>query len=82
MQTEVVRRQSRHSAEVARTDRRWLLVWVTIFAGLLGFFAAAHQVYRWTGPHPEVTVFVRRVKHHARWLIPGLKAKPNARPAE
>jgi hypothetical protein len=60
---------------VARSDARWLLVWVAVFlAAVLGLLAA-HQVYRMTGPHPQVTVFIRRLKHHARWLIPGLKAK-------
>jgi hypothetical protein len=79
MRTEVVLRRTIDDSEVRRVDRRWLVAWVGVFVLLLGGFAGLHQIYRWTGPHPEVTVFIRRVKHHARWLIPGLKAKPNAR---
>jgi len=36
---------------------------------------AAHQVYRLTGPYPQVTAFIRQLKHHSRWLIPGMKGK-------
>ncbi|MCW5893903.1 MAG: hypothetical protein KIT14_25650 [bacterium] len=71
--------QSAHRREVARSDRRWLMVWAAIFLAMFGLFAAAHGIYRATGPHPEVQVFLRRVKHHARWLIPGLKSRPNWR---
>jgi hypothetical protein len=70
----------KHRVEVARADRRWLLAWAAIFVGTLLFLVAAHQIYRLTGPHPEVTVFIRALKHEARWLIPGLKKKPNAVP--
>lgn len=68
----------KHRVAVARDDRRWLLAWVAIFTGTLAVLVLAHQVYRMTGPHPEVTTAIRRLKHHARWLIPGLKRKPNA----
>ena len=37
-------------------------------------------VYKATGPHPEVTVFLRALRHEIRWMIPGLKHKPNAKP--
>jgi hypothetical protein len=68
----------KHRVEVARADRRWLLAWGAIFVGTLLAFVLAHQVYRLTGPHPEMTTFIRSLKHEARWLIPGLKGKPNA----
>jgi len=68
-----------HRREVERDDRRMLILWAASFAAALGLFAAATQIYRATGPHPQVTAFVRQVKHHARWLIPGLKGRPNAR---
>lgn len=71
--------QSAHRREVARSDRRWLMAWAAIFLAMFGLLAGAHGIYRATGPHPEVTVFLRRVKHHARWLIPGLKGRPNWR---
>jgi hypothetical protein len=70
---------SAHRREVARSDRRWLMAWAAIFLAMFGMLAGAHGIYRATGPHPEVTVFLRRVKHHARWLIPGLKGRPNWR---
>ncbi len=67
-----------HRLREARADRRWLLAWAAMFAAALGFLLAAHQVYRITGPHPEINTFIRRMKHQARWLIPGVKGRPNA----
>ena len=64
-----------HRAEVARSDARWLGVWLGVFAGLMLFNIGAHQVYQATGPHPAVTAFIRQLKHHSRWLIPGMKGK-------
>lgn len=68
----------KHRVEVARADRRWLMAWAAIFVGTLALLVGAHQLYRMTGPHPEITAAIRSLKHHARWLIPGLKGKPNA----
>ena len=67
------RRDRTHWASVARSDARWLLAWIAVFVAAILALLAAHQVYRLTGPHPEITVLIRRLKHHARWLIPGLK---------
>ena len=64
-----------HRQVVARSDVRWLLVWLAVFAASILTLLAAHQVYRMTGPHPQVTVLIRKLKHHARWLIPGLKGR-------
>jgi hypothetical protein len=64
-----------HREVVARSDVRWLLAWLAVFAAAIMTLLAAHQVYRMTGPHPQVTVFIRKLKHHARWLIPGLKSR-------
>jgi hypothetical protein len=69
---------TRHEREVLRLDRRWLVTWITSFAGSLALFFGAYAVYKATGPHPQVTVFLRQVRHEARWLIPGLKGKPHA----
>jgi hypothetical protein len=67
-------RQGRtHWAAVVRSDVRWLLAWFAVFVAAIVMLLGAHQLYRLTGPHPEITVFIRRLKHHARWLIPGLK---------
>lgn len=71
-----------HRRTVQREDTRLLLVWFVVFAVMLGGVAAFHTLYRWAGPHPRVTAAVRRAKHHARWLIPGLKSRPNAPPAD
>ena len=64
-----------HRAEVARSDARWLGVWLGVFAGVMLFIIGAHQVYQATGPYPAVTAFIRQLKHHSRWLIPGMKGK-------
>jgi hypothetical protein len=65
----------KHREVVARSDVRWLLAWLAVFAAAILTLLAAHQVYRLTGPHPQMTVFIRKLKHHARWLIPGLKSR-------
>jgi hypothetical protein len=64
-----------HRVEAARSDTRWLLAWIGVFAGSMLLIVVAHQVYRLTGPHPQVTAFIRQLKHHSRWLIPGMKGK-------
>src|SRR5262249_59039883 len=64
-----------HRAEAARSDARWLLAWAGVFVGLMVLILLAHQIYRLTGPHPLVTAFIRQLKHHSRWLIPGMKGK-------
>jgi hypothetical protein len=73
---------TKHRVEVLKADRRWLLAWAAVFVGTLLALFAAHQLYRLTGPHPQVTALVRQLKHEARWLIPGLKRKPNASGAD
>lgn len=70
-----------HRRDVERDDRRMLILWAASFAAALALFAAATQVYRVTGPHPQVTALIRQLKHQARWLIPGMKSAPNARDA-
>jgi hypothetical protein len=70
---------TRHQREVARIDRRWLLTWLVSFVASLTLFFGAYALYKATGPHPQVQVFLRAVRHEVRWLIPGLKKKPNAK---
>ena len=70
---------TRHQREVLRVDRRWLLMWLASFLLALGVLAAAYGVYKLTGPHPEFRAFLRQLKHEARWIIPGMKRKPNAK---
>ena len=60
-------------------DRRWLIAWLVTFVGSLAIFFAAYLIYKATGPHPQMTLFLRQIRHEVRWLIPGLKKKPNAR---
>lgn len=76
------RHGSTHRRAVQRQDNRLLLVWGLVFVLMLGGALVLHALYRWTGPHPAVTAAVRRAKHHARWLIPGLKSRPNAPPTD
>ena len=40
-----------------------------MFVGWLGVFVVARAVYKATGPHPQVTVFLRRVKSYANALL-------------
>ena len=70
---------ARHRLESAQADRRWLVVWTALFVGWLALSGIAMVVYRATGPHPEMTLFLRALRHEARWFIPGLKHKPNAK---
>ncbi len=70
---------TRHQREVLLLDRRWLVTWMVSFLGSLAFVFGLYAVYKATGPHPQVTAFIRALKHEVRWLIPGLKRKPNAR---
>ena len=64
-----------HRERVQRSDTRWLMAWLAVFAAATIGLLAAHQIYRITGPHPAVTAFVRSLKHYARWLIPGQKGR-------
>lgn len=63
-------------------DRRWLIAWLGTFLAYLAVFFAAYLVYKATGPHPQMTLFLRQLRHEVRWLIPGLKRKPNAKPGD
>ena len=52
-----------------RSDRGWFLIVVLVFATSIGGLVAGYAVYRATGPHPEVTVLVRRVKSYANRIL-------------
>jgi hypothetical protein len=65
----VPERRRRVDEEVARSDRRWFLAALFVFVGSLGGLLGAVQVYRATGPHPEGTLFIRRVKRYANSLL-------------
>src|SRR5262249_51563610 len=67
--------ERRRRERVARSDTRWLLAWLAVFVGGFVMLLAAHKVYRLTGPHPDVSAFVRMLKHYSRWLIPGQKGR-------
>ncbi len=61
-----------HRREVERSDHRWLLVVLVVFAtGLLGF-GGALWLYHATGPHPGVTLTLRQLKRLAKWILPGV----------
>jgi hypothetical protein len=58
------------------TDRRWFLSTAAIFGISIVGFAAGLAVYRWTGPHPRVTLLIRRIRGFARWVIPRQRRPP------
>jgi hypothetical protein len=60
----------RTAQEVARSDRRWLLAVIAVFAASMAVFFGAYQIYRATGPHPEVTLLLRRAKGVAKRILP------------
>jgi len=62
-----------HRDRIDRYDLRLLAAWLGVFCVGIALLAGAHRVYRLTGPHPHVRGFIRQLKHHARWFIPGLK---------
>ena len=73
-------RELSHRARVQRSDTRWLLAWVGMFAAAMLTLLVAHQLYRITGPHPAFASFLRSLKHYARWLIPGQKVRRHPLP--
>ena len=62
--------RTRHERETARSDRRWFLFTIAGAAALVVLIFGAREVYHWTGPHPKVTMLMRRVRGFARWVIP------------
>jgi hypothetical protein len=64
---------SSHRDNIDRADRRWLAAWVGMFLTVMLLFVGMHRVYHLTGPHPQVQQLIRKLKHHSRWFIPGLK---------
>ena len=62
-------RPPREDDEVARGDRRWFLAAVLVFTGSVGGLFGAREIYHATGPHPEVTLLVRRLKSYANRLL-------------
>jgi hypothetical protein len=55
--------------EVRNVDRRWFITAAAVFVGSLGGLLGAVGVYRATGPHPEITLVIRRVKRYANSLL-------------
>jgi hypothetical protein len=68
-----------HRRESVRADRRWLIVWTSLFVAWMALGGIVLLIYRATGPHPEMNAFIRRVKHEVRWLIPFRKIPRNKR---
>jgi hypothetical protein len=62
--------RDRLAREVERSDRRWFLLTLVGSASLVGLFFGARAIYHLTGPHPQVTLFLRKVRGVARWVIP------------
>jgi hypothetical protein len=59
----------RRRDDVARSDRRWLVLVTVVFLGSLVGLFCLRVLYHATGPHPEITTFVRRVKLYANRLV-------------
>ena len=55
--------------DVAHTDRRWFLAAAAVFVGSLALLLGARVIYQATGPHPEMTVFIRHLKSYANKLL-------------
>ena len=55
--------------ELARGDRRWLVTAAGVFVATLAGAFGAVEVYRATGPHPEVATFLRHAKYYANGLL-------------
>ena len=68
-----------HRHEALQSDRRWLVVWTSLFVAWLAFSSILVVIYRVTAPHPEIHTFIRRVKHEVRWLIPFRKIPKHKR---
>ena len=62
------RRRMTAREEVAASDRRWLLVAILVFFVSCAALAGVIAVYRWTGPHPDVILFLRAVRRLLRRL--------------
>ena len=70
------RKTDRATREVHRSDRRWFLITAVVFGvSIVGLFGGL-ALYRWTGPHPQITLFIRRVRGFARWVIPRQRRPP------
>ena len=68
-----------HRQEALQSDRRWLVVWTSLFVAWLAFSGILVILYRVTAPHPEIFAFIRRVKHEVRWFIPFRKIPQHKR---
>jgi hypothetical protein len=69
----IQRQNDRRHEEVERADRRHFLTVTLGVVVSLGLLLSAHWIYRATGPHPRMTLFLRRVKRVVDRLF---KARP------
>ena len=68
-----------HRQESLQSDRRWLVVWSSLFVAWLAFSGILVVIYRVTGPHPQMQTFIRQLKHEVRWFIPFRKIPKHKR---
>jgi hypothetical protein len=66
----------RATRETQNVDRRWLLAAIAIFGASAAGLLLMRWVYQITGPHPEITLLVRRLKAFARRLLPRIRRSP------
>lgn len=70
-------RPPRHDppVHVAQSDRRWFLVLAAGFVVSIGGLLSLHAIYRATGPHRKVTIFLRTLKRQFRHLVPRFRRR-------
>ena len=66
----------RKTREVHNADRRWLLAAFAVFGVTATILLVGHWLYRVTGPHPEVTLLLGRVKALSKRLLPRIRRSP------
>jgi len=69
-------RPGRAAQEVARADRRWFLAVAIVFGASIVGLTGGLALYRLTGPHPQVTLLLRRLRRIVHWVIPRSRNPP------
>jgi hypothetical protein len=68
-----------HRQESVQTDRRWLVVWTSLFVAWLALSGILVVIFFDDAAPTEIYTFIRRVKHEIRWFIPFRKIPKHKR---